>query len=186
LTQIESYAFSYSSLQSIVIPSRVDILCFGCFSWCESLSSISFESESRLTRIESRAFSYSSLQSIVIPHNVQFIADNAIPCQCQISLVDGDSPSNFDGWNSVRTSGLSLNFRRIVTFNSGLADLSGYLVDISSFSKVSDFAGFDGNSNEMYERVSDGLLMVIESMRIIDFGEDFESQDGNEIETEID
>jgi hypothetical protein len=45
LTRIESSAFSGSSLQSIVIPRNVEILCSSCFSCCESLSSISFESE---------------------------------------------------------------------------------------------------------------------------------------------
>jgi hypothetical protein len=37
------------------------------FFWCKSLSSISFESNSRLPRIGSNAFANSSLQSIVIP-----------------------------------------------------------------------------------------------------------------------
>jgi hypothetical protein len=73
LTRIESSAFSRSSLQSIIIPRNVQILCSWCFSDCRSLSSISFESESRLTRIESSAFSESSLQSIMIPQNVQIL-----------------------------------------------------------------------------------------------------------------
>jgi hypothetical protein len=47
LTRIESKAFLYSSLQSIIIPSNVEILCSRCFSYCESLSSISFESNSQ-------------------------------------------------------------------------------------------------------------------------------------------
>jgi hypothetical protein len=42
LTRIESSAFSSSSLQSIIIPSTVQILGFSCFSYCKSLSSISF------------------------------------------------------------------------------------------------------------------------------------------------
>jgi hypothetical protein len=67
LAQIDSNAFSESSLQSIVIPSSVEILGSSCFSRCQSLSSISFESNSRLTRIDSTAFSSSSLQSIIIP-----------------------------------------------------------------------------------------------------------------------
>jgi hypothetical protein len=61
LMRIESNAFSYSSLQSIVIPNSVEILGSFCFSRCKSLSSISFESNSRLMRIESHAFSGLSL-----------------------------------------------------------------------------------------------------------------------------
>jgi hypothetical protein len=129
LTWIESEAFSYSSLQSIVIPrnvrfidgsaflgvtfssisielgnkifaiendfivdvlhhklirniskpskieisSQIEIFGSKCFLRCESLSSITFESNSRLTWIESKAFFESSLQSILIPNNVEII-----------------------------------------------------------------------------------------------------------------
>jgi hypothetical protein len=68
-----SSAFSYSSLESIVIPSTVQILGSFCFSYCKSLSSIIVESNSRLTRIESFAVSKSSLQSILIPSNVAIL-----------------------------------------------------------------------------------------------------------------
>jgi hypothetical protein len=73
LNRIESFAFSYSSLQSISIPRNVEILGSSCFSGCESLSSISFESNSRLNRIESNAFPSSSLKSISIPRNVEIL-----------------------------------------------------------------------------------------------------------------
>jgi hypothetical protein len=52
LTGIESEGFYKSSLQTILIPSNVEILGSKCFSYCKSLSSITFESNSRLTRIE--------------------------------------------------------------------------------------------------------------------------------------
>jgi uncharacterized protein YajQ (UPF0234 family) len=133
LTRIESEAFSYSSLRSIVIPRNVQFIdgsaFFGvtlssisieseneifvikndflidvlhhklirnfsesskieigkhieilgpkCLSYCESLSLITFESNSHLTRIESEAFSDSPLQSLVIPRNVRFIDGSA-------------------------------------------------------------------------------------------------------------
>jgi uncharacterized protein YuzB (UPF0349 family) len=60
-----------------MIPSSVKIVGSKCFSYCKSLSSITFESNSHLTRIESEAFSHSSLQSIVIPRNVRFIDGSA-------------------------------------------------------------------------------------------------------------
>jgi hypothetical protein len=44
--------------------------------YCEPLSSISFESTSRLNRVESYAFTHSSLKSIEIPRNIQFIDDS--------------------------------------------------------------------------------------------------------------
>jgi hypothetical protein len=73
LTRIESEAFSSSSLQSILIPNNVEILGLECFSYCGSLSSITFESNSHLTRIESKTFYDSSLQSILIPNNVEIL-----------------------------------------------------------------------------------------------------------------
>jgi hypothetical protein len=50
------------------------------FLWCESLSSISLESNWRLTRIESTTFSDSSFQWIEIPQGVQFIDSSALFC----------------------------------------------------------------------------------------------------------
>jgi hypothetical protein len=49
---------------SVTIPCNIDFFCSSCFSWCKSLHSVTFESNSRLIRIESRAFSHSSHQSI--------------------------------------------------------------------------------------------------------------------------
>jgi hypothetical protein len=77
LTQIESGAFYKSSLQSILIPRNVEILGSQCFSFCMSLSSITFESNSLLTQIESEAFSSSSLQSILMSSNVQLLRSNS-------------------------------------------------------------------------------------------------------------
>jgi hypothetical protein len=56
LQSIEESAFSESGLQSIIIPSSVEILCKSCFERCRSLSSITFESDSHLQRIEEPAF----------------------------------------------------------------------------------------------------------------------------------
>jgi hypothetical protein len=139
LTRIESTAFAYSSLQSILIPrnvqfidgsafldvtlssisiesgnkifvveqdflidvlhhklirnfstswnieicSDIEILGSDCFSFCESLSSITFESHSRLTPsvrltvIAEEAFRCSGLLSIIIPATVRIIAKRA-------------------------------------------------------------------------------------------------------------
>jgi hypothetical protein len=76
LTRIESGAFSWSSLESILIPRNVEILGSQCFSNCHSLSSIKFESNSQLKRIKSGAFSFSSLQSILIPLTVEILGSN--------------------------------------------------------------------------------------------------------------
>jgi hypothetical protein len=88
LTRIESRAFYDSSLQSILIPSNVEILGSKCFSNCKSLSSITFESNSRLTQIESEAFHQSSLQSILIPRNVEILGSKCfLNCESLSSIT---------------------------------------------------------------------------------------------------
>jgi hypothetical protein len=77
LEQIESWALSFSWLQSIDIPQSLEILYLLCFESCLNLSSISFELSSRLNWIESSAFWSFSLQSIEIPRSVQFIDGSA-------------------------------------------------------------------------------------------------------------
>jgi predicted transcriptional regulator len=95
LTRIESDAFdSCSSLKSITIPRQVQILCSSCFSHCDSLSSISFENESELRHIETEAFIGTCLHCVVVPEKVSFIADDAFPRGCAVTLAgvrDADS-----------------------------------------------------------------------------------------------
>jgi hypothetical protein len=52
LSRIEKKAFSGSHLIEIVIPASVEFLGESCFSFCGSLSSVTFESGSRLVGIE--------------------------------------------------------------------------------------------------------------------------------------
>jgi hypothetical protein len=62
LTCIKSYSFSSSSsLKSFTIPRHLQIFCSYCFSYCELLSSISFNTESELAQIEVDAFYSTSL-----------------------------------------------------------------------------------------------------------------------------
>jgi hypothetical protein len=67
---------SFSRSSHIAIPCDIEILRSSSFSWCESLTSISFESNTRLTRIEPDAFPSSSLQSIVIPRGVEILGSS--------------------------------------------------------------------------------------------------------------
>jgi hypothetical protein len=60
----------FGACSSVLIPSSIVVLGRESFSWCESLTSVIFESGSRLERIEGRAFHRSGLRSIVIPSSV--------------------------------------------------------------------------------------------------------------------
>jgi hypothetical protein len=71
------YAFGpCQMLESITIPSRVEVIGRECFVWCLRLFAINFLSNSRLVRIESRAFSQCQmLQSLVIPSSVEHVGE---------------------------------------------------------------------------------------------------------------
>jgi hypothetical protein len=63
----------FGHCKSVIILSSIEVLCKFCFSKCESLSSIIFESGSHLQRIERLAFYESGLISIVIPSSVEIL-----------------------------------------------------------------------------------------------------------------
>jgi hypothetical protein len=70
VTRIGICTFASLPIIVITILRHVQIFSVSCFSNCESLSSISFETGHELTRIESNSFSFcSSLKSITVPQN---------------------------------------------------------------------------------------------------------------------
>jgi hypothetical protein len=73
LSRIEKFALRANGLIEIAIPSSVEILCDGCFLGCVSLTSVRFESWSRLSRIESQVFAEAGLIEIVIPASVEVL-----------------------------------------------------------------------------------------------------------------
>jgi hypothetical protein len=70
VTRIDPRAFRSTRITSILISPHVQILCSECFSDCNSLSSISFETKSELTHIESRVF-VSTCLSLVVSQGVR-------------------------------------------------------------------------------------------------------------------
>jgi hypothetical protein len=74
LSRIKYEAFRRSGLIEIIVRSSVELVGAKCFE-CISLSSIKFESGSRLSRIEEWAFCRSGLIEIVIPSSVEFLGD---------------------------------------------------------------------------------------------------------------
>jgi hypothetical protein len=84
---------NFSESSSIEIPFDIEILGTGSFSGCESISSLSFESNSRLTKIESDTFSMSSLQSIVVPSGVTILCPDCFAACDSLSSVSFESNS---------------------------------------------------------------------------------------------
>jgi hypothetical protein len=81
----------------IEIMNTIKILGLSCFSFCGSLSSISFESNSQLKRIEAPALNRLN-HRLVLPSTVLLIASNAVHDPFQISLADADSCPEFGQW----------------------------------------------------------------------------------------
>jgi hypothetical protein len=116
---------------------------------------------------------------IVIPSTIQFVASDAISSYVQISLEDCNSCPEFDHWLDLRKKGIEIDFRRILKFDSNLAALTTYLIDISLFEEISVECRIGGVLSEMYRRQDDGCLIVVNSMKLS------ESNENREIAKEI-
>jgi hypothetical protein len=63
-------------LESLTIPSSVEILEMRCFSTCTKLVTVTFLSDSKLVRIENSVFeNCHSLRSLCVPSSVKLIAE---------------------------------------------------------------------------------------------------------------
>jgi hypothetical protein len=143
-----------------------EILGSGCFFACKSLSSISFESNSRLNRIESCAFLQSSLQSTEIPRNVQFIAGNAFPSPRQISLDNVDSCPEYAQWQRLRSLGIQVDFRRLRRFDSGLPSRSDCFFNLFGFGEGSQLRTTERFLAQKYQECDAGFEIVVKSMNV--------------------
>jgi uncharacterized membrane protein len=96
VTKLGRDAFQNTRIASITIPRHVQILCSECFSHCNSLSSISFGTDSELTHIKSTVFFFcSSLKSITIPRHVHFIDGSTFSNVSKISISIASDNSYF-------------------------------------------------------------------------------------------
>jgi hypothetical protein len=185
LTRIESKAFSYSSLQSIVIPRNVELLCSSRFSSCKSLSSVTFESDSRLKRIEAHAFQHTTLHSVTIPPTVCQIACDAFPSNYYISVLSCNSCPELEQWCAERDRNSTVDFRRILRLSSGLPCLSECLLDLSVFERCESLGVANQGSCELYRRLSDRFAIVVKLIGSFDVEKGSESENRLEIQNEI-
>jgi hypothetical protein len=99
---------NFSTSSNVEIPSNIEILGSSCFSFCQSLSLISFESNSQLIRIESNTFSGSSLQSVLIPSTVQILGSKCFASCQSLSSISFESNSQLTRIESDAFYGSSL------------------------------------------------------------------------------
>jgi hypothetical protein len=160
LKRIESYVFSRSKLKSILIPRHVEILGKSCFSECRSLSSISFESPSSLKQICSQAFRDSGLSVLQLPISICFIESDAVPKECQITLMNGSFSPDFGRFCLSRECNGRVHFKRIVNRVGVYCSLESSVVDLSQFDEATGGKEF---SVKRYSRRSDGFQIIVKS-----------------------
>jgi hypothetical protein len=74
------------------------MLCGYCFCGCETLSTVTFETDSKLSRIEQYAFWHcSSLSSICIPSSVEMICQSCFEGCSNLSTVTFETDSKLSG-----------------------------------------------------------------------------------------
>jgi hypothetical protein len=57
----------------VLVNSSVEVIYESCFSYCKSLTSVTFDANSRLSRLEKQGFCWNGLQSIHLPGSLEVI-----------------------------------------------------------------------------------------------------------------
>jgi hypothetical protein len=127
-----------------VIPSSVELLGLSCFSGCQLLSSITFESNSRLARIESETFSYSSLRSIVIPSNVEILGSKCFYACQSLSSITFELPSRL---TRIESEAFLYSSLRSIVIPSTILFLASNAV-----STISQISLADGDSSPEFDQ----------------------------------
>jgi hypothetical protein len=158
---------NFSNSSDITIPFSIQILGPSCFSECRSLSSIVFESPSRLARVESRAFTRSDVR-VLLPSTLMFLAHDAHSDLFRLSLSDPDLYPVFDRWRRVRECGVAVDFRPILKPRPSHPYFKDYVFDITELEEESVLLEADRRSSRLYRKRGDGSLIVVKSISLSD------------------
>jgi hypothetical protein len=75
LTAIDKSVFANCAIQSVGIPSNIEVIGEFCFCRCEFLCVVTFELDSKLKEIGKSAFKECEFKSIRIPRNIEVIGE---------------------------------------------------------------------------------------------------------------
>jgi hypothetical protein len=131
------------------------------------MSSISFESPSRLSPVEPLAFGDSDVR-VLLPSTLVFLAHDARSNLSRLSLSDPDFRSVFDRWRRVRGSGVAVDFRPIPKPHPGHPCFQKSVLDITQLKEESVLAEADRSSSRLYRMPGDGSLIVVKSISLSD------------------
>jgi hypothetical protein len=73
LISLLEWALAFGSLRTIRIPSNIEILGDGCFTWCRQLADVNFDDGCFVNVIGECAFSYSSIREFMVPASVEVL-----------------------------------------------------------------------------------------------------------------
>lgn len=155
-------SFSASAITSVVIPASVTVIRQDAFSYCDNLTSVTFEDGSNLTEIEGFAFNYcEQLQEFVIPENVTSIGSgNFFGCKALQSItipanVETIGGSTFSYCTNLKT----VKFAK----GSKLTTISANLFAYSGIESVTIPAGVIVIEGEAFEGCSNLTEVVFEN-----------------------
>lgn len=121
-------AFYTSSITSVEIPSSVTEIGNSAFSWCESLTSVTFAAESQLTSIGQVAFMESGITSIEIPSSVTTIGEDAFRNNTALEYIAVSDEAAYNKYKDQVLGSDKLVVRSQETLS--LSDESGFAFNI--------------------------------------------------------
>jgi hypothetical protein len=102
----------------------------------------------------------------VIPLTVLFVAHDAHPDLFQFSFSDSAFSPMFDRWLRLRTSGITVDFQRILRFPSGPFHFKDYMLDLSASEKGEIMSQNPRVLCQIYRRRFDGAVIVVKSISL--------------------
>jgi hypothetical protein len=109
---------------------------------------------------------------MVLPSTVLFVASDLGVTPDQLSFSESDSCPAFDEWLRVRKSGIDVDFRQILRFDSYLPELKSRLLNDSIVDEIGMNVESAGIVNGMHRRFEDCSKIVIKSILFTDLIED--------------
>jgi hypothetical protein len=134
----------------VVIKSRIEIVSESCFSNCTSLTTVTFESNSKLRRIESFPFRVSGLTTIEIPASVEVMCKYCFDKYKSLTIVTFESNSKL---HQIEESAFAESGLKIIEI-----PVSVEAVCKSYFSKCTSLATVAFESNSKLQRIDESAF----------------------------
>lgn len=133
IRRISPYAFAYTKIESIEIPSHITEICEGAFFNCTQLRKIEFPEISELKAIGKGAFANSKIEYFTIPSHVKEICSDTFSFCFQLQKVDIQKNSELQ---KIEKNAFRCSLVESVTIPSGAALADGWCIGTSRLANV--------------------------------------------------